>query len=104
MSTDEYIPGSVYIPRSREDLKIQRQRKQVRDAFMEKFPNPKNDLVLACIADENFAHRTTFHTDARIHALNEGRRQAWLQLQHMLKLTPSDLESLARTTENMRNE
>lgn len=79
-------------------------RKRVTDAFASKFPNPSNDFVLACIADENFAHRTTWAANDRQHAFNEGRRFAWLQIQHTLGLKPDDLEQLAQQTEALRHE
>ena len=35
--------------------------------------------------------RSTFHPDARSHALLEGRREVWLRIQQHLELTPDQL-------------
>ena len=86
------------------DTQKGRQRKAITDAFIAKFPNPHEDLVLAIIADENFAHKSTFHVDPRMHAYSEGRRAVWLQIQHLLGLKPEDLDALARKAESLRNE
>lgn len=56
--------------------------------------NPENvfmktvmeDLAKFCRADD-----TTFHTDSRIHATLEGRREVWLRIQSHLKLSPDEL-------------
>ncbi len=47
------------------------------------------DLALFCRA-----HETTMHSDARMHALAEGRREVWLHIQEQLKLSPDQLWSL----------
>jgi hypothetical protein len=44
------------------------------------------DLAKFCRADE-----TTFHADARIHAVLEGRREVWLRIQRHLNMTPTEL-------------
>src|SRR4051794_40396105 len=37
------------------------------------------------------AHASTFHADARIHAVLEGRREVWLRIQKHLNLTSDEL-------------
>lgn len=44
-----------------------------------------SDLALFCRAD-----LSTFHTDPRVHALMEGRREVWLRIQEHLNID-SDL-------------
>lgn len=45
-----------------------------------------NDLARFCRANES-----TYHTDPRLHASLEGRREVFLRLQHHLQLTPEQL-------------
>ena len=47
------------------------------------------DLAKFCKADV-----TTFHKDARAHAVLEGRREVWLRIQNYLQLTPDQLWEL----------
>lgn len=47
------------------------------------------DLARFCRADE-----TTFHPDARTHAVLEGRREAWLRINQFLTLTPAEITDL----------
>ena len=47
------------------------------------------DLAKFCRATES-----TFHPDARVHALQEGRREVWLRIQQHLKLTDEDAWAL----------
>ena len=49
------------------------------------------DLSKFCRAD-----KTTFHEDARAHAVMEGRREVWLRIQNYLQLTPDELWDLYR--------
>ncbi len=44
------------------------------------------DLALFCRAN-----KTTFHTDARMQAHLEGRREVWLRITQHLYLTPEEL-------------
>ena len=48
-----------------------------------------NDLARFCRANE-----PTFHTDPRVHAVAEGRREVWLRIQKHLKLTEDQLFDL----------
>lgn len=47
------------------------------------------DLAKFCRAGES-----TFHTDARVAALMEGRREVWLRIQQHLQLTDDELWAL----------
>jgi hypothetical protein len=60
-------------------------------AYRQTFVGPLGDEVLADLAKFCRATETTFHLDARAHALAEGRREVWLRIQHHLKLTDDDL-------------
>jgi hypothetical protein len=52
--------------------------------------------VLKDLAKFCRAHTTTFHMDARAHALAEGRREVWLRIANHLELTSEELWSLVR--------
>lgn len=49
------------------------------------------DLARFCRAAD-----TTFHTDPRVHAILEGRREVWLRIQNHLNLTPEEIWELNR--------
>jgi len=53
-------------------------------------------IVLEDLAEFCRAHDSTYHADARIHAVLEGRREVWLRIQKYLKLTPDELWELKR--------
>jgi hypothetical protein len=55
-------------------------------------PEVLQDLAKFCRA-----HETTFHPDARAHAVAEGRREVWLRIQKHLQLTDDELFSLYGT-------
>lgn len=50
-----------------------------------------SDLARFCKATE-----TTFHTDSRVHAVLEGRREVFLRIQNHLNLSPEELSELIR--------
>jgi len=52
------------------------------------------DVVLKDLAKFCRAHVTTFHTDARAHALAEGRREVFLRIQQHLNLPDDQLWKL----------
>jgi hypothetical protein len=81
-----------------------KRRKRVSDAFDAVFHTPQGELVLAMLADQFFAHRTTYSPDERTHCLNEGQRMAWLWVEGMLRLKRIDLERLAQVAEGYRTE
>lgn len=45
-----------------------------------------HDLAKFCRANE-----TTFHADARLHAVAEGRREVWLRIANHLNMPPEEL-------------
>ena len=47
------------------------------------------DLAVFCRA-----HKSTFHVDARAHAVLEGRREVWLRIQEFLGLSIEDIYKL----------
>lgn len=54
-----------------------------------------SDLAKFCRATE-----TTFHSDQRLHAVLEGRREVFLRIQKYLQLTPDQLWELTGRNEN----
>ena len=64
---------------------------QRRTAYVKTFLNPYGDEVLRDLARFCRAHQSTFHTDARAHAVAEGRREVWLRIQQHLQLSDDEL-------------
>lgn len=56
--------------------------------------NPYLGVVLADLAKFCRAHDSTFHSDPRVHAILEGRREVWLRIARNLNLTPDELWGL----------
>lgn len=78
-----------------EAKELLRSRKQ---AYQSVF-NPEDvnaRIVLKELADFCRADKTTFHTDPRLHAVLEGRREVWLKIQKYLNLTPDEIWELQR--------
>ena len=50
--------------------------------------------VLSDLAKFCRAHASTFHSDPRIHAALEGRREVWLLIQNYLNLSQDELYKL----------
>ena len=65
-----------------------------RGAYQDVFRGPQAEIVLADLARFCRAHESTFHPDARAHAVAEGRREVWLRIQEHLKLSEVDLWAL----------
>ena len=65
-----------------------------RYAYRSVFKGPLAETVLKDLARFCRANESTFHTDARAHAVAEGRREVWLRIQHHLKLSPDQLWEL----------
>jgi hypothetical protein len=65
-----------------------------RDAFIKTFRGPVAAEVLKDLARFCRAHEPTYHPDARVHSLLEGRREVWLRIQNHLNLTPDQLWEL----------
>jgi hypothetical protein len=52
--------------------------------------------VLQDLAEFCRAGESTFHTDPRIHAALEGRREVWLRIQKYIQSSPDELWELTR--------
>ena len=63
-------------------------------AYRATFKGPLAEEVLQDLAKFCRANRTTFHEDARLHAVAEGRREVWLRIQNHLQLTEAELWEL----------
>jgi hypothetical protein len=59
--------------------------------YQQTFKGPVADEVLRDLALFCRANASTFHEDARLHAVAEGRREVWLRIQNHLRLAPDDL-------------
>ena len=65
------------------------QRRQ--HAYTKTFQGPLAEVVLRDLARFCRANETTFHEDARLHAVAEGRREVWLRIANHLNMAPADL-------------
>jgi len=59
--------------------------------YIRTFSTPHGEKVLADLARFCRANETTFHTDPRVHAALEGRREVFLRLQAHLNLQDEEL-------------
>lgn len=62
-----------------------------RNAYCRTFLNVHGDEVLKDLAKFCRANESTFHPDARAHAVAEGRREVWLRIQKHLQLSDEQL-------------
>jgi len=53
--------------------------------------SPFTTLVLEDLSKFCRANESSFHTDARVHALMEGRREVWLRIKEFLTLNAEEL-------------
>ena len=60
-------------------------------AYKLAFGSPAGQEVLADLARFCRANETTFHTDPRLHASLEGRREVWLRIQQHLNMTAHEV-------------
>lgn len=58
------------------------------------FLSPPGQKVLKDLARFCRANVSTFHEDARLHAVAEGRREVWLRIANHLNMTPDELWKL----------
>jgi hypothetical protein len=65
-----------------------------RYAYQLTFRAPIAKEVLKDLARFCRAHESTFHEDARAHAMAEGRREVWLRIQNHMQLPPDELWEL----------
>ena len=69
-----------------------RQRKQAYQITFD--DSPESQAVLRDLAVFCRAGKPTFHTDPRVSAMLEGRREVWLRIADHLKLSTDDLYRL----------
>lgn len=62
-----------------------------RTAYVKTFQGPFGEEVLADLAKFCRANQSTFHSDPRVHAVAEGRREVWLRVSQHLNLTDEQL-------------
>lgn len=62
-----------------------------RTAYVKTFQGPFGEEVLADLAKFCRANQSTFHSDPRVHAVAEGRREVWLRVTQHLNLTDDQL-------------
>jgi hypothetical protein len=62
-----------------------------RTAYIKTFQGPFGEEVLADLAKFCRANQSTFHSDPRVHAVAEGRREVWLRVSQHLNLTDEQL-------------
>lgn len=60
-------------------------------AYQATFRGPLGELVLKDLARFCRAHGTTFHPDARVHAVLEGRREVFERIARHMNMNPDDL-------------
>lgn len=63
--------------------------------YQKTFRAPIAEPVLRDLARFCRANTSTFHPDARAHAVAEGRREVWLRIQNHLQLSPEELFRLS---------
>ncbi|NBN62056.1 Bbp19 family protein [Pannonibacter tanglangensis] len=76
------------------NLPVFRKLQSRRQAYLSAFAGATGDTVLRDLAKFCRAHESTFHPDARIAAVLEGRREVWLRIQEHLQLTDEELYAL----------
>ena len=69
--------------------------------YKQTFKGPVAEDVLRDLARFCRANASTFHEDARLHAVAEGRREVWLRIQNHLNLSPSELFALTTGGEDV---
>ena len=62
--------------------------------YRKTFHSPPGEAVLKDLAKFCRANTTTFHADARLHAVAEGRREVWLRIANNLNMSPDELWAL----------
>lgn len=65
-----------------------------RSAYQVTFTGAVPERVLADLAKFCRAAETTFHTDERLHAVLEGRREVWLRINKYLNLSEAQIRQL----------
>jgi hypothetical protein len=65
-------------------------------AYALTFGGETGKAVLADLAAFCRARETTFHPDARLHAVLEGRREVWLRIAKYMNLTEAEIDALVK--------
>jgi len=65
-----------------------------RGAYRDVFRGPNAEIVLGDLSRFCRAHESTFHPDARAHAVAEGRREVFLRISEHLHLSEDELWAL----------
>ena len=60
-------------------------------AYRAALGNPMGEKLLDDLAKFCRANESTFHQDARVHAVLEGRREVWLRIRDHLDMTDEEL-------------
>ncbi len=63
-------------------------------SYLTTFGNPIGQNVLRDLAKFCRAHETTFHSDPRVHAALEGRREVFLRIANHMNLSTDELYHL----------
>lgn len=71
--------------------KVRRLLASRQQCYKQTFKGPVAEKVLRDLARFCRANASTFHEDARLHAVAEGRREVWLRIQNHLNLPAADL-------------
>lgn len=66
--------------------------------------NVFTDEVLRDLAKFCRAHESTFHTEPRVSAMMEGRREVWLRIQENLKLSLDEIYTLHKVADKKGDE
>lgn len=74
-----------------------------RYAYTKCFGGPLGEEVLRDLAKFCRAHQSTFHPDARQHAVLEGRREVFIRIQQHLQLTDDELWELFAIPQQTRS-
>lgn len=64
--------------------------------YRQTFGCPTGAQVLMDLAQKTFAGKTTFVSDARVHAYNEGARAVWLHINQFLGYPPEQVAKMYR--------
>lgn len=68
--------------------------KQRQLAYQRTFTGVSGEIVLADLAKFCRAHETTFHPDARMSAVLQGRHEVWVRISQQLHLTDEQIWKL----------
>lgn len=77
-----------------ESASVNEQNDALIRAYRQCFGSPAGRQVLGDLARFCRAVQTTFHTDGRIHAALEGRREVFLRIQEFTQLLPEQIMKL----------